>query len=478
MNPPNLLMGKPYSFLKNKERPVSGQNSRKVNKESRKITKNAPLSKPQNSIVQIVEPRITYTVPQRVIHITPQDFKDVVQQLTGIEKPTGISQVSPTASLVSTKRTSPEKKERPSWSNGDDGMTRMLDNGVQMNQFPGILMPEAAILPPLPYENFLQPELPQMQYNNFLPPVLPQMQYNNNSLPPVLPQMQYNNNFLPPTLPQMQYNNNFLPPTLPQRQYNNFLPPPLPQRQYNNFLPAANVMPLPLTTSEIFSPVNLPPIPSETFLRNTWQQKPSDIFSPVTLPQSDIFSPVTLPPTQPDNLLPDNWQPSDILSQPVDNFSPVRLPPTQPDNLLPDNWQPSDILLADTWQPPDNFSPVRLPPTQSDICSPSNILSADTWEPSDILSPTSTQSDTFSTDPWQLIQSDIYSPVALPQTPSDTWLSSDTFAPETLQPEPYEVFSDGFRPENNIFAKPPEFLPAGVVPPQMPSNRFNSFIYN
>ncbi|CAK8567894.1 unnamed protein product [Lathyrus sativus] len=454
MSPPNLPMGKPYSFLMNKERPVSGQNSLKVKKESHKITKNAPLPIPQKLIKQIVEPRIIYTVPQRVIHVSPKDFKDVVQSLTGMEQPTGVSKVSPAARLAWTGETSPEKKEKSSCSNGDDDMTRMLDTGVQMGQLPGILLPVPEILPPKSYENFLPPVLPQMQYNNFLPPVLPQNQYNN-----------------------------FLLPTLTQNQYNNFLPPTLPQNQYNNFSP--------LTTSEIFSQTNLPPIASDTFLRDTWQKEPSDIFSPVTLPQSDIFSPRTLPPTQPDNFLPDNWQPWDILSP------PVTLPPTMSDNLLPDNWQPSDILFADTWQPSDSFSPVALPPTQSDICStdtwqpsdilspdtlqPSDVLSADTWEPSDILSPPSTQSDTFSTDPWQRIQPDIYSPAALPQTTSDTWLSSNTFSPETLQPKPYEVFSPvlsyaDVRHENNILAKPPEFVPADIVPRQRP-NQFNYFHY-
>ncbi|KAL5075226.1 hypothetical protein RYX36_014210 [Vicia faba] len=427
MNPPNLPTGKPYSFLMNKERPFSRQNPLKVNKESRKITKNPPLPKPQKMIKQIEEPRIIYTVPQRVIHASPQDFKDIVQRLTGIEQPTGDSKVSPAATLASSERTSPERKERPFWSNGDDDMMRMLDSGVPMSQFPGIVLPEPAVLPPLPYENFLPPQMPQMQYNNFLPPQMPQMQYNN-FLPPEMPQMQYNN-FLPPVLPQMQYNN-FLPPRLPQQQYNNSLPVLLP--------PVTSESLMQLTTSEIFPPVNNVPIPPDSFLPNTWQEKPSNIFSSDTALPLEFFPPERLPSTQSDNLLPDNWHPSDT-------FSPVTLPSAESGNFSPDNWSPSDIFSADTCEPSDILSPV-LPSTQS--------------------------------DPWQPIPLDNFSRAPLPPTPSDNWLPSDTFSPETSQPKPYEVFSpvlgqqsqtvlsyDGVWPENRIFAKPPEFIPADVVPP-------------
>lgn len=95
----------------NRERPLSRQNSLKLNKESHKIIKNAPLQIPQS----------------RVIY-------------------------SPAARLASAERT--KKKEKPSWSTGDDDMMRMLDDGVQMSQFPGILLPEPARLPPLSPQNF------------------------------------------------------------------------------------------------------------------------------------------------------------------------------------------------------------------------------------------------------------------------------------------------------------------------------------
>ncbi|XP_050875727.1 protein MKS1-like [Lathyrus oleraceus] len=128
----------------NRERPLSRQNSLKLNKESHKIIKNAPLQIPQSRV-------IIYSLPQRVANVTsPQDFKDVVH--TGNGQPTAASEVSPAARLASTERT--KKKEKPSWSTGDDDMMRMLEDGVQMSQFPGILLPEPARLPPLSPQNF------------------------------------------------------------------------------------------------------------------------------------------------------------------------------------------------------------------------------------------------------------------------------------------------------------------------------------
>ncbi|CAK8567896.1 unnamed protein product [Lathyrus sativus] len=120
----------------NRGRPLSRRNSLKPNKKSHKITKNSPVQTPHSDVT------------------APQNFKDVKQRRTGNAQPTAASDVSPAARLASTKRTTPKKKEKPSWSNENDDMMRMLDNGVKMSQVPGILTPEPAKLPPLTPENF------------------------------------------------------------------------------------------------------------------------------------------------------------------------------------------------------------------------------------------------------------------------------------------------------------------------------------
>ncbi|XP_058783263.1 protein MKS1-like [Vicia villosa] len=133
MSPPNSL---------NKQRRPSLKIRLKLNKQSHKIIKNTPL-------------QIRQSRPQRVINATTSpDFNNVDQRPAGNGQPTASSEVSPAVRLASTERTAFNKKEKPSWSNGDDDMMRMLDNGVQMSQFPGILSPEPAKLPPLPSESF------------------------------------------------------------------------------------------------------------------------------------------------------------------------------------------------------------------------------------------------------------------------------------------------------------------------------------
>jgi hypothetical protein len=145
-----------------------------VSKESRKIIKNAPppqqpLSAHRN---HHDPPRVVYSVEPRVIHVSPQNFKDVVQRLTGKppdnKQPARPGEVSPAARLASIQRTSPKKKQGFSW-NRDDDMMQMLDEGVQMGQVPGILLPESTTLPPISSENFLLVTLPLIS-SETLPP--------------------------------------------------------------------------------------------------------------------------------------------------------------------------------------------------------------------------------------------------------------------------------------------------------------------
>nr|KYP53988.1 Protein MKS1 [Cajanus cajan] len=76
---------------------------------------------------------------------------DVVQRLTGAppadEALGGRGDVSPAARLASIEKTSPADR---AFQSGDDEMMRMLTQGVEVAQFPGILSPEPATLPPIP----------------------------------------------------------------------------------------------------------------------------------------------------------------------------------------------------------------------------------------------------------------------------------------------------------------------------------------
>ncbi|XP_027336856.1 protein MKS1-like [Abrus precatorius] len=104
------------------------------------------------------EPVIIYSVSPKVIHVTPGDFMDVVQRLTGAssdEPSAGRGDLSPAARLASIEKTSPSEKERERvFQSGDDDMMLMLGEGVEMGQFPGILSPEPGTLPPIPPEVF------------------------------------------------------------------------------------------------------------------------------------------------------------------------------------------------------------------------------------------------------------------------------------------------------------------------------------
>ncbi|PON82225.1 VQ motif containing protein [Trema orientale] len=125
----------------------------KVNKESHKIRKpppHPPLRQPHpppaGDYHQRQEPVIIYTVSPKVIHASVSDFMSVVQRLTGpspVGSPSGA--LSPAARLASIEKTSPSERERP----GGGDLLGMVE-GVELGQFPGILSPAPATLPPIP----------------------------------------------------------------------------------------------------------------------------------------------------------------------------------------------------------------------------------------------------------------------------------------------------------------------------------------
>ncbi|KAH7520822.1 protein MKS1 [Ziziphus jujuba] len=135
----------------------------KVSKDSHKIRKqpgHPPLPpavhgrREEQFRQQRNEPVIIYAVSPKVIHATVADFMSIVQRLTGpstsSSSPTGADLLSPAARLASIEKTSPSEREKP--SSGDDFMD--VVEGVEMGQFPSILSPAPATLPPISAEFF------------------------------------------------------------------------------------------------------------------------------------------------------------------------------------------------------------------------------------------------------------------------------------------------------------------------------------
>lgn len=167
MNPPEFSAGGTPPPAK-KEVQLQGPRPPplKVSKDSFKIKKPPPhpahhrhhAPPEQNPQQQQREPVIIYSVSPKVIHVTPGDFMDVVQRLTG---PTAGDEprrgdVSPAARLASIEKTSPteREKDRVSHNANNDNVTWMLEEGVEVGQFPGILTPAPGTLPPIPTDVF------------------------------------------------------------------------------------------------------------------------------------------------------------------------------------------------------------------------------------------------------------------------------------------------------------------------------------
>ncbi|XP_061345257.1 protein MKS1 [Gastrolobium bilobum] len=162
MNPPEFPSGGTSSPSSKKELQIQGTRPPplRVSKESRKICKpplppaahlrQPPPPPPEDN--QRQQPVIIYSVSPKVLHVTVNDFMNVVQRLTGPssgdEPPQRSGDVSPAARLASIEKTSPSEKERV--HSGDDDLMAWLLEGVEVGQFPGILSPAPATLPPIP----------------------------------------------------------------------------------------------------------------------------------------------------------------------------------------------------------------------------------------------------------------------------------------------------------------------------------------
>ncbi|MED6196458.1 hypothetical protein PIB30_047674 [Stylosanthes scabra] len=167
MNLPGFTSGDTSSPSSRRELPIQGPRPPplRVSKDSHKISKpprppqpaaaNQPLQPPPDAAAQHREPVIIYSVSPKVLHVTVNDFMNVVQRLTGPnssssgeEPPLRSGDISPAARLASIEKTSPSEKERV--HGGDEDMSWLLEGvGVEMGQFPSILSPAPGALPPI-----------------------------------------------------------------------------------------------------------------------------------------------------------------------------------------------------------------------------------------------------------------------------------------------------------------------------------------
>nr|XP_012571917.1 pistil-specific extensin-like protein [Cicer arietinum] len=231
--------------------PSSSNSKEEPNLQESDEIKNARLTIPPSPPTR---PRIIHLVPPKIIHVSRQDFKELVIRLTGLPSDsqpsarpvhalpettlasieTTTSPQSPPPSCVSNKRRRPPPSPSPSpspspmeierFSRGSyDNMMRSLEEGVQMGHYPGSSLPELMTLTP-------------------------------SSV----------------TLPQL--------PPLPRYIYSLEKRPPLPEN--------------------IFCPVPLPPLPRYIYSLEKQPLLPENMFSPVPLPQ-DIFSPMSSRPLAP-----------------------------------------------------------------------------------------------------------------------------------------------------------------------------------
>ncbi|KAG5245051.1 hypothetical protein OIU76_002803 [Salix suchowensis] len=117
----------------------------RLNQDSHKIKK--PPLPPQR------QPVIIYAVSPKIIHAEESNFMAVVQRLTGLSSAdfSHDGSVSPAARLAATEKTSPKEITRPSTINdySNDDLMDIIE-GLDFSQFPGILSPAPAMLPPLP----------------------------------------------------------------------------------------------------------------------------------------------------------------------------------------------------------------------------------------------------------------------------------------------------------------------------------------
>ncbi|XP_011032353.1 PREDICTED: protein MKS1-like [Populus euphratica] len=99
------------------------------------------------------QPVIIYAVSPKIIHAEESNFMAVVQRLTGLSSDdfSHDGSVSPAARLAATEKASPRELTRPSTINdsSNDDLMEIIEE-LDFGQFPGILSPAPAMLPPVP----------------------------------------------------------------------------------------------------------------------------------------------------------------------------------------------------------------------------------------------------------------------------------------------------------------------------------------
>ncbi|CAI9754407.1 unnamed protein product [Fraxinus pennsylvanica] len=147
----------------------------KVRKDSHKIRKPPLLPQPSQPQAPPRPPVIIYTVSPKIIHANPNEFKSLVQRLTGRDSTSSSSMItssssssafqlhsdaiSPAARFASIEKTkSPEgrKLQRDFDMDMFEGMEISAEFERPSGHFPGILSPNPASLPPIP-PNFFSP---------------------------------------------------------------------------------------------------------------------------------------------------------------------------------------------------------------------------------------------------------------------------------------------------------------------------------
>ncbi|CAK7355024.1 unnamed protein product [Dovyalis caffra] len=117
----------------------------KVHHESHKIKK-PPLPPPR-------QPVIIYAVSPKIIHTEESNFMSVVQRLTGLSSGdfSYDGSVSPAARLAATEKASPRELTRPitTHDSSNDDLMEIIKH-MDVGQFPGILSPAPATIPPVP----------------------------------------------------------------------------------------------------------------------------------------------------------------------------------------------------------------------------------------------------------------------------------------------------------------------------------------
>ncbi|GAU38096.1 hypothetical protein TSUD_318900 [Trifolium subterraneum] len=352
MNPSELPTGKPSPSSSNKLPLSRQQNSLRVRKESHKIIKNAPSSSSSSSSSSSQPPppathhhhqppRVIYNVAPRIIHVTPDNFKDLVQRLTGKppdnEQETGTSSVSLAARFASIEGTIPKNKERVSCSSRDeDMMKKMQEDGVQIGPFPGILSSEPSALPPISSENFRHAALQPIPSVN--------ISQSQVTMSPI-----FSENFSPVAYPPTP-SNIFSPVTFPTM-------PPIP----SDYIPQVSMPP----PSEYFPQVSMPLMQSPYFP----PVMQSQYYPPVSMPlmQSEYYPGITS--TRPSGFfLPGNIQ-SEFSSQntspwmPFQEFPPPVIDP-QSQTVLSYNdiWPENSIAASSSDIPPADVVPPQTPP--------------------------------------------------------------------------------------------------------------------